>query len=410
MKMRFRSRRFRERILLAGVLALVGCLAGRADPVGPIVRTVEVAAAEGVLQVRDRDGPQYRALGQGRASLTSGSFLKTGEGPADILFPEGTILCLDTHTEVQVGLYENGIWIYQLSGQAYHIVEPGPDSVYVVQTSLYTAMATGTEYRTMINYPVEGAVLVAWGHVGVIVGQWRDPVTGATTPGMTGFVPEGYKIVGPIQEEVITPDPGYRVYRPDQSDKVVRGEKVVPPPDDDWARERRALGRTVRNLRDRHARGLLSDDQFRQKMLMALGFTPRLLRAEPMEREGGLWVGEADYLILSLCIVGTVINEVHVLDVWVGQDKKTRETSTQFVNFTLTGVGVFFLDRTGRVDGTYTIDEGIWRGATVEMRGWIGARSGRIWVSIYSETDAAVYSGSIEVLDIRLVDPHGCDF
>ena len=400
-------------ILCAAVFAFIASVGAGDTPTGDLTQSIDVYAANGILKFHGRNETQYRDLRQGTASLTSGAFLKTAGGPANILFANNTVLSMDANTEVEVGLYENGIWICQYSGRAYHSHEPGENNLHIVQTSLYAVRALGTDYRTTVNYPVEGAVTIEWGKVGVIFPrEIIGGIDGPVVPEVRAFVPSGRKIVAPIYEDIITTDPNTRIYRPAQSDKVIKGEKVVRQPQDEWERGCRNLGRQILEIRRRRGIGTLSPEDYRMKLGSLLGIDPAIIPGRPEPRLGGLWIGSQNSLIIKLCISGNSINDVTIVDLWTGMDKETHEEFGHWVDFSLTQGTHYIIEQGGRVSGTYTIgdENAIWRGATVDIWGTIGSRTGRICVSIHSETDVARYTGSYECLDIRLVDPNGCNY
>ena len=382
-------------------------------PTGDLTQNIDVYAANGILKFHGRNETQFRDLRQGTASLTSGAFLKTGNGPANILFANDSVLCLDANTEVQVGLYENGIWICQYSGRAYHSHEPGENNLHIVQTSLYAVRALGTDYRTTVNSPVEGAVTIEWGKVGVIFPrEIIGGIDGPVVPEVRAFVPSGRKIVPPIHEDIITTDPNTRIYRPAQSDKVIKGEKVVRQPRDEWERSRRNLGRQILEIRRRRGIGTLSPEDYRMKLGSLLGIDPAIIPGRPLPRLGGLWIGGGDVFIIKMCIQGNTISRLQIVDYWDGTDKETHEHFQHYVNFGFPQGTQFSIGPGGQVyDGATIGDEnGIWKGATVVMSGHIGERTGHLFVTVYSETDVAIYSGFCGQIEIHLVDPNGCNY
>jgi hypothetical protein len=399
-------------IMCAAVLIFVSSLWTDDNPTGDLSQNIEVSAANGILKFHGRNETQYRDLRSGTAPLVSGSFLKTGNGSAEILLPDNSVLCLDANTEVQVGMYHNGTEIVQRSGRAGHIVEPQAGKGYVVLTPYFKARAVGTEYRTMVNYPVEGAVDIDWGEVDIIYSE-RDPSTGETRD-VYGFVPQGHKIVWPpdpaVPERLHTGE--HETFHASQTPpgRVV-GQKTPPPAADAWTRRTRNLGQLMRNLRQRHARGLLNDSQYLQKLRDLIGLGPGVMPQRPLAPMGGLWIGGGDNFIVKFCVSGNTISAIHVVDEWLAQDKQTGEFSHLMVNYSLPQGVQFSCGEGGRVNDGFTIhEESIWKGVTVIFDGHIGSTTGTIFVDNYSETDVARYWGHCMMMNVRLVDPNGCNY
>lgn len=392
----------------AGAL-LVPSLGITDDSNGDLTRSVQVSAAAGILKYHARNETPYRDLRSGTQNLTSGSFLKTGNGPADIILPGDSVLSLAANTEVQLGMYDNGIRIAQFSGSAWHFVEPQEGATYAVRTPFYTATAVGTEYRTLNNYPIEGAVTIMWGTVKIIAVP-IDPQTGEILPGgLSGFVPQGHKCIWP-------PDPN-DAFQLRQGEHEIFHAGQAPRsgtagPDDAWSSRNRTRGQIIRELNRRRAAGRMTPQDYRQKLGALLGISPDLIPGQPSVPLGGLWIGSMGNLTIKLCISGNLINDVHIVDMWSGEDKETHEMSGIWVNFSLTQGAHYVIEPGGRVDGSYTIGDpdSIWKGATVVLTGSIGGGTGRLSVMVYSETDIARYAGSFVYVDIHLVDPNGCNY
>lgn len=401
-------------ILCAAALVFVPSLWTGDNASADLTQNVQVFAANGVLKFHARHETQYRDLTPGSHPLVSGSFLKTGNGPADILLADNSVLSLDANTEVQIGLFENGTLIVQRSGSAHHAVTPQAGKRYVVKTRYFTARAVGTEYRTIENYPVDGAVTVEWGEVEFLYTEW-DPATGQPRD-IYDFVPEGSTIIWPPDTGTpATLNPGdHEYFHATTSSPVhVIGEKRPAPPDKDWTIRGRNLGRTFRELGRRLQAGRLTPAQYRQKLIDLLGVTQDLYLAGRSSLPlGGYWIGSAGTFIIRMCIRGNTISQIHVVDTWSGQDKQTRENYQQHVNYSFPRGYQFTIREGGQVDDGLTIAENddLWKGATIIMRGRIGERTGRILVDNYSETDVAAYWGTCTVIEIRLVDPNGCNY
>ena len=394
-------------ILCATVLIFVSSLWTDESTTGDLTQNVEVFAAAGVLKYHARNETQYRDLTSGPRSMTSGSFLKTGNGPANFILPGDSVLSLDANTEVQLGMYDNGILIWQRSGRAWHFVERQEGKTYAVRTPFYMAKAVGTEYRTLNNYPIEGAVTVIWGTV-KIVSTGVDPQTGEILPGgLSGFVPQGHKCIWP-------PDPN-DAFQLNQGDHETFHAGQAPrsgasPADDSWSSRNRTRSQIIRELNRRRRAGHMTPEDYRQKLGALLGISPDLIPGQPFVPLGGLWIGSSGPLILKMCIIGNTISELHVVDLWQAMDKETNRATQQFVNFTFPRGVQFSILEGGRVYDGASVEDGIWKGATIFMFGHIGASTGRLTVNIYSETDTTVYWGTCTTLDIHLVDPNGCNY
>jgi hypothetical protein len=404
-------------LLGASSFTLFPALGAGDDSTVDLTRTVEVSAAPGVLKSHARNATQYRNLNSGTQSLTSGSFLKTENGSADILLPNDTLLSLDANTEVQVGMYENGIIISQKNGRAYHCVETSQNWSHSVKTALYTATALGTEYRTIFNWPRNGEVTVEWGNVGIDTHVTQTDSNGQIVGDYWewGFVPMGSKVVAGIR-----PGPPDRLgaseHEKFHADARTPGRVVIvktnPPSDDSWTRRTRETGRLLRNLRERLRRGTLTPAQYSQKIREMLGLGPGSMPGRPEPPMGGLWIGNAgDIFTMRFCRTGSSLADFQIVDEWQGQDKQTHEVYMQRVNFSMPGT-IFMIERDGRVDGVYTISDpdSIWRGATIQARGFISGRTGRLFISVTSETDVAIYLGICMEVAVRLVDPNGCNY
>ncbi len=386
------------------------------DASGDLARSVTVSASPGVLKVRGRNESSYRDLGSGTQTLVSGSFLKTGSGGADIILDDNSVLCLDAGTEVQVGMYQNGTLIVQRSGRAGHLVELREGAKYAVRTPYYTARAVGTDFRTTLNYPVEGAVTVEWGEVDILY-QERDEATGEPRD-VYGFVPQGHTIIwppDPPRSERLGPGEHEVIHAEQPPPAGVTGRKTAPPAADRWTRQVGNLGRFIRDLRRRFYIGQLSPSDYGLKLREALGIGsgpwPGPSRG-PGSQLGGLWIGNAgDVFIIRFCLNSGMISDIRIVDQWLGQDKETREDFNHWVNFTFPGTH-FTVERDGRVDGFTTISDtrDIWAGATILMRGYISGRTGRLFIQVTSETDVAYYFGTCTTVDVRLVDPNGCNY
>ena len=402
------------KVILCAAFCVFAASTWSADtPTGDLTQNIDVYAANGILKYHGRNETQYRDLTPGRHPLTSGSFLKTGNGPAEILLPDNTVLSLDANTEVKLGMYTNGTLVVQHSGRVGHFVEHRAGKFYLVKTPYFTAKAVGTEFRTRINYPVDGAVTVERGEVEFVYTEW-DPVTGQPQD-VYDFVPQGSETM--MHDEIhgegrLRPGEHEVFHASTERPARVIGEKRPAPADDNWTLRGRNLGRAIMDLRNRLWRGGLTPEEHRQKLGALLGISPDLIRGRLGPRLGGLWIGQGDICTIRMCIQGDAISQVHIVDNWIGWDKEARQGFQHWVNFSFPRGYQMTIGQGGNIDSFLTDDErdSIWKGATLIVRGHIGERTGRILIQIYSETDVAAYYGSNQIIDIRLVDPNGCDY
>jgi len=355
-----------------------------------LVQTVEVFAPRGALKVHGRNETQYRDMAPGSQSLTSGSFLKTAGGQADILLPDNSILSLDANTEVQLGMYENGTLVGQQSGQAWHYVEPREGAGYAVRTRFYTATAIGTEYRTRVNWPVEGAVTVFWGEVGVI-GEVTDSQTGERSGYVYSLIPEGHKTIWPADPaasgRLRTGD--HETFHAEQGKSV--GQRGSPPAPDSWSSRNRTRSQIIRELGRRRRAGLMTPADYRQKLGALLGIGPEVIPNEPLRVQGGLWVGMDAYSdVIKFCVTGNQIDMVSYTGWIYCTDKKTHETYNYRVDFDLDEGVPFLLERNGTYTGGYEFPDGVYKGLTFYMNGFLGGSSGEALIIMFSDNEVAV--------------------
>ena len=355
-----------------------------------LVQTVEVFAARGVLKVHGRNETQYRVMAPGSQSLTSGSFLMTAGGPADILLPDDSILSLDANTEVQLGMYQNGTLVGQVSGRAWHNVEPGEGAGYAVRTRFYTATAIGTEYQTSVNWPVEGAVTVFWGEVRVVA-EVRYPGAAELDYSVYNFVPQGQKIIWPpdpaASERLRTGD--HESFHAEQGKSV--GRRGAPPAADSWSSRNRTRSQVIRELGRRRRAGRMSPADYRQKLGALLGIGPPVIPNEPLKIQGGRWVGMVAYSqVIKFCVTGNQIDMVSYTGWIYCTDKKTHETYNYRVDFDLNEGVPFLLERNGSYIGGYEFPDGVYKGLTFLLNGFLSGSSGEAIISMVSENEVAV--------------------
>jgi len=400
-------------VLLAG-LGLIPTVSDPAPPLAgdsgrDLVQTVEVFAARGVLKVHGRNETQYRDMAAGSQSLTSGSFLKTAGGQADILLPDNSILSLDVNTEVQLGMYENGTRVGQQSGQAWHFVEPREDAGYAVRTRFYTATALGTEYLTRVNWPAEGAVTVFWGEVGVMAEVRYPPETEENTHFVYEFVPDGYKTIWPA-------DPAasgrlragdHETFHAEQGKSV--GQRGSVPPQNSWSSRNRTRGQIIRELGRWRRAGRMSPADYRQKLGALLGIGPEVIPNEPLGVQGGLYVGMNESGLINFCLDGNHMNTFRFYGGISCRDKQTGRGYSYMVDYSIDEAGLVYTEPTGvihgfqitgqgLINGMYTFEQGVYQGLYVVLSGWVRGSSGRITLIMGFENDVAIcYPPSITV-------------
>lgn len=365
-----------------------------------LVQTVEVFAPRGALKVHGRNETQYRDMAPGSQSLTSGSFLKTAGGQADILLPDNSILSLDANTEVQLGMYENGTLVGQQSGQAWHYVEPREGAGYAVRTRFYTATAIGTEYRTRVNWPVEGAVTVFWGEVGVI-GEVTDSQTGERSGYVYSLIPEGHKTIWPADPaasgRLRTGD--HETFHAEQGKSV--GQRGSPPAPDSWSSRNRTRSQIIRELGRRRRAGLMTPADYRQKLGALLGIGPEVIPNEPLRVQGGLWVGMNESGVINFCIDRNQMDTIRFYGNMFCRDKQTGRDYQYGVDYSLDAAGAFYIDAQGGINGGYTFNEGAYQGMTVFIMGRIQGSSGRIILAMQSENDVAACYPPLSIIDVQ---------
>ncbi len=395
-----------KRIFRSKGIALVVVIGAAYGFLVPMLRaedstyTIEVATAAGILKFHGRNETQYREMRSGIASLTSGSFLRTGNGTADIVLPYGSVLSLDANTEIQVGMYRNGIMLVQRSGRAWHHVVEREGMTYAVQLPYAVITAIGTIFHTYVNWPVNGTVTVVAGEVGVVL---RTVIRDQEVD-VYGFVPTGQKYVWAAHR-----DADGRVAEGEMEilyvkDTGVAGKKSTPPPDDSWVTRNRGLSRQIRQLERQRRAGQLTEEAYRQKLSALLGIGPRLIPNQPLNLEGSLWSGMIDAGdVIKFCVTGTQLDMVSYVGEMYCYDKTTEpnEHYQHWVNLTL-GAGVpFFVDASGHVDGGFTFPDGVYKDVTIELYGYLGGSDGQIAVSMYSENDVASCIGRYAIFHVR---------
>lgn len=102
---------------------------------------------DGVVYYKENKDDEYIKMNNTETKLKDGSFVKTEEGYAHIIFPDHSMTSIDKNTEIQIYINENGKKINQLIGNTWHriksIVE---DESYSVETSNTVATVRGTRF------------------------------------------------------------------------------------------------------------------------------------------------------------------------------------------------------------------------------------------------------------------------
>jgi len=363
------------------------------------VPNVEVYAGRGVLKVHGQNETQYRDMASGSQSLSNGSYLMTAGGQANILLPDNSVICMDANTEIRVGMYAHGAMILQRTGIVGHSVEWRPGSNYCVDMLFGRATATGTEFFTIIDSPFEGAVSVVAGTVSfephsLVV----DPQTGRIDP---GYWTKDLTVEG----EAFTVYP--RNQGPAQALKwgdyfklsidalvnppYVTGSKITHVTDTAWVQRNRNLLRMIEALRRARQRGRLSPRDYRQKLGALLGIGPGMIPNEPLRVQGGLWVGMDAYSqVIKFCVTGDQIDMVSYTGWVYCTDKKTHETYNYRVDFDLNEGVPFLLERNGSYIGGYEFPDGVYKGLTFLLNGFLSGSSGEAIISMFSENEVAV--------------------
>ncbi len=388
----------------AVLIVILGLIFSVSDPRPPLsgnsgddpLPTVEVFAARGVLKVHGRNEIQYRDLAPGSQSLASGSYLKTVGGTADILLPDNSVLSLDANSEVRLGMYTDGSLVAQRSGRVWHNVEWRSGSRYCVDMPYGRATVTGTQFYTIVDWPVQGAVNVIQGRVEFDLMNRYDPQTGDILGQwwQKNLVPEGTEFrVYPSQLS-----PGERLKAGDSyflsfdilMSPPVQGRKSPPPNDDSWVTRNRNLGRMIDALRRARPVKHLTPTEYRQKLGDLLGISPALIPNEPLRFEGGLWVGYDQYLnVINFCVTGNYIHSMKYVGWVYCTDKQTHERYNYKVDLSL-GDDVYFpIAADGTYTGIYEFQEGVYKGLFFALNGTLKGSAPEAVVSLFSDNDVA---------------------
>jgi len=406
--------------LIGAALLIVAAVPQVADnPAEDPVRTVEIVANGGAVKFHARRETQYRNLNPGTQSLASGSYLKTANGTAEIVLPGDSVLSLGPNTEVQVGMYDNGTIIALFSGRAAHLVEPQEGKFYAVWTPLCLFIDQGADFATRVLYADETEVFVEWGHVVAEPYTFDENYHPYPYPTHDVLISEGEKIVNfPPLHLASDPPEGlnkgdYAVYRRGPVPGAAVGRKT-PPPADPWMVDTRNLSANYQALRRLRRAKQLTRQEYLTKLIALLQVGYGMELPQILIPPGSLWIGMSKdkLFIIKICVGHDQhVYDLNIADYWVGWDKQTHEQFEHNVGFSIGPFPIFDIDDRGRIQGEYTVPasrDPLWAGATVRLRGYFGATTGKLFVQITSETDVALYYGAATKVDIHLVDPHGC--
>jgi len=351
--------------------------------------SVALFAAPGVVQSHGRDETEYRDLAPGTVSLASGSYLKTLDGEAFVVFPDDSVLKLAAQTEVQVGMYDNGIMIWQHSGRTLHVVQPREGAIYEVATPFGMAVAHGTEYEVRVDYPSAGWVTVYWGEIGVVETQnIVDPATGTVigTRNIYGLVPEGLLLMGPAgTSESLRLEPGDTVtFELDPATGQFRPNSSATPPDDDLARRNRWIAYEIRQLQRDYDAGLLTLEEYRAELNDLLNEALGLTEPEPEEEPevtpvlhlGRLVGGTTESnQVVTFCFDGSVISMIRWLTALQCRALDTGEERSFSYVFSINDA-LMTVNSSGNFEMIYQVDPALWPDFAIYMEGNIGSGGG----------------------------------
>jgi len=361
---------------------------------------VELIAKPGILQGHGRDETEYRDLTPGSASLASGSYLKTLEGGAAVVLPDNSVMRMDAGTEVQVGMYDNGIMIWQHSGRTYHFVMPHEGAIYEVATPFGTLVAHGTEFEVRLDYPAEGWVVVYWGEIGVVETQnIIDPVTGEIvgTRDIYGLVPEGAVLLGPEgTAESWTLRPGDTLdFVIDPATGRVVASPGSPPSNDDWSIRNDWIAEVVRQLVINCQAGLYTHDECRAQLndlvQQALGLAehepPIPQDVTPVLHLGKLWAGMiGDDQVVTFCFDGSYISMI----AWVTEMKvHTLDTGERWSKAAVFHIddALVVVNNHGQFQLIYQVDSPVWPNFGILFEGTISGGGGEVLLNGQGLTD-----------------------
>jgi hypothetical protein len=368
---------------------------------GEKVFPVMLIAKPGILQGHGRDDTEYRDLTPGAASLASGIYLKTLEEGAAIILPDNSVMMMDAGTEVQLGMYDNGIMVWQHSGQTYHFVMPNQDRIYEVATPFGTFVAHGTEFEVRVDYPAEGWVVVFWGEIGVV-----DPVTGQEF-----ITPEGAILLGPegtAESWSLAPGEDMAFQVDPNTGEVVPTRGSAVHPNNDWSRRNDLVAEAIRDVIHRFNEGSITLDEYNQSMndliTQALGLAENEPRIPAMPEGGSTptlayfgkrWASKGqDIPLVTFCFDGSYIS-------WIGWvtdlTAETLDTGEVWINthsFHMYEILVEVKD-TGHFAQIYQVAEPLFTDFEILFMGTLSGGEGRVFLNGSGLTDVEFsYSGS----------------
>jgi hypothetical protein len=367
---------------------------GSEDQVYP----VEFFAEKGILQGHDRYDTEYRDLASGSASLSSGSFLRTLDGEAFVVLPGDSVLKLGPNTEVQIGMYENGIMIWQHSGSTLHIVVPREGWTYQVATPFGIVEAHGTEYEVRVDYPAEGWVTVYWGEIGIV----------ETVPAVVyGLVPEGVLFISPDgATEYMRLEPGDTLtWDIDPATGQPRGRRDIVPPDD-VAQHNRDLAQRIRALMQDYWDGIITRDEYHELLNNvlndALGMGDSVVVPEDEEAWdlippislGGLYGGSLGSQVVTLCYDGSFVSRITWGTEMMCTDKGTNEMYVRSYIFTFGLDAISAVGTDGYFSLVYPYDPTLSLNTVISVEGNISSGGGSVGLTVRTESDVEVCDGS----------------
>lgn len=108
----------------------------------------------GEVFYKTSEASSYLSMTDNKVDLPSGSFIKTGKGLAQIVYPDNSVMSLDENTELQIHIDSAGTSIYQNAGNTWHRVESlSKGKEYKVETPTTLAAVRGTKFAVGVLSP-----------------------------------------------------------------------------------------------------------------------------------------------------------------------------------------------------------------------------------------------------------------
>lgn len=114
---------------------------------------------------KEDEGVQYKTTGDyqdledEQIELTSGTFIKTSDGGAQILLEDNSLISLDANTEIQINFSDTGTDLLQLAGNTWHRIEKLTSGEgYQVETPNLLAAVRGTEFGVLTPFDDQSEV------------------------------------------------------------------------------------------------------------------------------------------------------------------------------------------------------------------------------------------------------------